>query len=122
MIPKTIVIRVTALGITNILISMSFSSKSKKEGSYSIYSPLFDCINNSTYLESGIKLKILFLLSSQFLIISTVVCSSTSSTSSILSFNQARSLSYPFIQVLNPRFSTILLRYSIVATITTNVI
>ena len=97
MIPITIVIRVTIYGVNDRLILVSVGSSYENKGRYPIYSPLFELLSNLAYLEFSAKVKILFLSSSQFLIISAVVHRSTNSISSILSFNQASSLSYPFI-------------------------
>ena len=87
MISNTIVIRIATQGANTKLVSALFSSSSENEGSYPIYSPLFDYLNNSAYSELSAKVKMLLLLLSQFLIISIVVYSTINSISLILSFN-----------------------------------
>jgi len=97
MTPNAIVIRVTVHGVNARLMLASISSSSKNKGRYPIQSSLFKLLSNLACSEFSAKVKMLLQLLSQFLIISAVVCKSTDSISSILSFNQASSSSYPFI-------------------------
>ena len=87
MTPNAIVIRVTTHGVNARLMLASISSSSKNKGRYPIQSSLFKLLSNLAYSEFSTKVKILFILLSQFLIISTAASRSTNSMSLICSFN-----------------------------------
>ena len=85
--PNAIVIRVTTHGVNARLMLASISSSSKNKGRYPIQSSLFKLLSNIACSEFSTKVKILFILLSQFLIISAAASRSTNSISLIRSFN-----------------------------------